>query len=265
METSAQAFSLQAKVFDDYNESNCITRYCRDEIYKIALKYLPGNSDILELNCGTGIDAIYFSKNHKVLATDGAEGMINVLNHKINKQNIPQIETKCISFDQLDLIGNRKFDFIFSNFGGLNCTENLADVVNKLPLFLKDNGRIMLVMMPPICLWEHLHVFSFNFKLAFRRWKKSGANAKVEGVKFKTYYYHPGFVSKLLKEKFKIVYLQGLCNIMPPEYMHHYLKSSPMLFKMLSKADRFINRIFPFKQTGDYFVIVMEKKKICIV
>lgn len=39
--------------------------------------------------------------------------------------------------------------------------------------------------------WDHLHVLSFNFKLAFRRWKKAGARASVEGVEFKTFYYSP--------------------------------------------------------------------------
>ena len=259
MNTSTKAFSKQAAHFDEYNAINCITQYCRKEIYKIAEQHLAPNSSILELNCGTGIDAIYFSKNHRVLATDGATGMIEALNKKISDNEITDIQSMQISFDQLDKLGKQKFDFIFSNVGGLNCTENLADVIKKLPALLKENGKIMLVIMPPICFWEHLHVLSFNFKLAFRRWKKAGARASVEGVEFKTFYYSPERICRIVKKELKVVYLQGLCNVMPPEYMYNHLKNHPFAFNLLAKADRFVNRFFPFNKTGDYFVIVLEK------
>ncbi len=260
MTTAIQAFSKQAQQFDRLNDMNCINSYCRNLIYKTAEKFLVKNDSILELNCGTGIDAIYFSKNHSVTATDGALGMVNILRDKIKEEAISNIEVRQLPFENLYQIKDKKYDFIFSNFGGLNCTSQLNNVLKQLPALLNENGKIMLVIMPPVSIWEHLHIFSLNFKVAFRRWRKDGAAASVENVTFKSYYYSAKYIIKNLQPEMNILHMQGLCNIMPPEFMHHYLTNKPKLRKWLGRADSFLGGYFPFTQIGDYSIIVMRKK-----
>src|SRR5690606_38309793 len=104
-------------------------------------------SIILELNCGTGLDAIYFAEHgHFVLATDISQGMLQQLDKKISEQNLHgKIITQHSSFHDIDKIQNKKFDHIISNFGGLNCTDNLQDVLLKLSPLLNDNGKITLM------------------------------------------------------------------------------------------------------------------------
>jgi ubiquinone/menaquinone biosynthesis C-methylase UbiE len=256
---ATEAFSRQSSLFDQYNDVNVITAYCRNEIHSIANKFLRRNDRILELNCGTGIDALYFSTHHHVTATDGSAGMVDVLTQKENASKNNNIIPLLLNFENLYQLQPNQYDFIFSNFGGLNCTARLDQVLMQLPSLLMPEGRAMLVMMPPWCWWELLHALWFNFKLAFRRFRKNGAMSNVEGLTFITYYYHPSYIKKYLKGKMKVVYQQGLCNAVPPEYMHHHVKRWRGLFQLLKNTDSFLNRISPFKNTGDYFIIILEK------
>jgi ubiquinone/menaquinone biosynthesis C-methylase UbiE len=260
--TSAhEAFSAQAEKFDDYSAQNTLTNYCREEVYKVAEQFLYSPSSILELNCGTGIDAFYFSaQGHTILATDGAEGMIEKLGSKLRgKDTHRSITPLLLAFENIDQLHPQKFDFIYSNFGGLNCTPDLKNVLNALPGLLTDKGKALLVIMPRFCWWEILHAIKGNFKLAFRRFKKNGTDAYVENKVFKTHYYSPGYIQEALLGKMKVVHLQGLCTIVPPEYMFEKIVRFPKLFKFFKKLENKWSKSFLFRSTGDYFILVLEK------
>ena len=73
---AASAFNKQAPVFDELYSSNTIIQYKRKRVRDHVLKYIPASGNILELNAGTGEDAVYFARaGHTVHATDISEGM----------------------------------------------------------------------------------------------------------------------------------------------------------------------------------------------
>ena len=79
-ELAAVAFSKQAPIFDSIYSPNAIIEYKRKRVREHVERYLQTESNILELNSGTGEDAIYFSSvGHTVHATDISEGMQKVL------------------------------------------------------------------------------------------------------------------------------------------------------------------------------------------
>jgi len=80
----ASAFSKQSAVFDELYDSNSIIQYKRERVRNHVQKYLHPDSYILELNAGTGEDAIYFARQgYRVHATDIAMGMQDVLSQKV--------------------------------------------------------------------------------------------------------------------------------------------------------------------------------------
>ena len=86
---AANAFNKQSSVFDAIYSPNVIIQYKRRRVRTHIEKFLNPNSNILELNAGTGEDAIYFAtKGHQVHATDIAEEMQNVLKQKVQEQNL---------------------------------------------------------------------------------------------------------------------------------------------------------------------------------
>ena len=124
---------------------------------------LPG-LDILELNCGTGEDAVLFSeKGFNIVATDVSEEMLKVTQEKVQQYSMQhKISSHYLDLDSFDdTLFQKKFDLVFSNFGGLNCInpESLQKLFDKIPAVLSPEGRFVAVIMPKFCLWESVYFF----------------------------------------------------------------------------------------------------------
>src|SRR3569833_2300535 len=107
-----------------------------------------------------------------------------------------RISYELCSYTNLNELKNKgPYDLIFSNFAGLNCTDELDKVLSSLSLLLNPGGLVTLVILPKFCLWETLLLFKGKFRTAFRRFLAGkGAKAHIEGVYFKCWYYDPSFV-----------------------------------------------------------------------
>jgi ubiquinone/menaquinone biosynthesis C-methylase UbiE len=258
----SQAFSRQSVIFDRINTENKLTGHLRD-IYRkeVDARIKPGSS-ILELNCGTGIDSLYFAaKGHRIMATDNADGMLAQLDIKVKEQQLEgQVETLKCSFSELEQLGERKFDYICSNFGGLNCTADLSAVLAQFRNHLNDDGKVTLVVMPRVTPWELLMAFKGDFKTAFRRFKKN-TPARVEDVYFSCYYYSPSYVIRALKKDFKLLSLKGIYITVPPEFYQGFVERYPRLYKVLKKIDNRISGYFPFTYCCDHYMITLQMKK----
>jgi ubiquinone/menaquinone biosynthesis C-methylase UbiE len=254
------AFSAQAPLFDSYERTNVILQWMRRQVYKHEEKFLSPGDSIFELNAGTGIDAVHFAqKGHPVFAIDIAEGMIAELEKKVNfLQMAERISYARCSFTDLHSLPARRFDHVFSNFGGLNCIPDLAVVADQLPVFLKPGATVTLVIMPRVCPWELLHILGGNSKLAFRRLSKNGATAHIEGHHFTTYYFTPEEVTRSFGKRFSLVRLRGLASISPPPYMSPFAGNHPGIYKALTALDELVSAIPPFNKWADHFIVTLK-------
>jgi ubiquinone/menaquinone biosynthesis C-methylase UbiE len=258
------AFNSQSPVFDRLYSPNPIIQYKRDQVRALVLTYLQAGQKILELNAGTGEDAVYFGQQgFCVHATDISEGMQAVLESKVRQANLQHLVTREIcSYTNLGQLKNKgPYDLIFSNFAGLNCTGKLDQVLNAFPALLNPGGKVLLTVMPGFCLWETLLVLKGDFKTAFRRFFSSkGAAAHIEGVDFKCWYYPPGFIADTLRPAFKTLALEGLCVLVPPSYLENFPVKYPRMYNFLVRLEKRWKHRWPWKLIGDYFIIVLEKK-----
>jgi len=258
--TSVQeAFNRQSVLYDELEEDNLILKYMRERIRQHALSFLKKGDEILELNSGTGLDAIFFAKEGlKVHATDISEGMIDQLKVKVERINLQdKITIQQCSFANLHQIEG-KFDYIFSNFGGLNCVRDLKIVTNFFPHLLNKNGRVTLVIMPKFCPWELALIFLGKFNTAFRRLKKEGTTAHIEGIHFKSFYFSPIDVMKALGKDFIRLKLEGLSALSPPPYMKNFPQKFPRLFEALKNIDKKYSVLPPFNKWADHFILTSK-------
>lgn len=263
-QAAARAFSQQASVFDAYDAGNTIIAYKRKRVREHVLRYLSPDSRILELNAGTGEDAIYFARHgHHVHATDIAGGMQEALGEKVAREGLTdRVSRELCSFTALSSLQQRgPYDLIFSNFAGLNCTGELDKVLRSFAPLVKPGGQVSLVILPKFCLWESLLVFKGKFRTAVRRWFSSrGARSHVEGHYFRCWYYSPAYVIREMADQFDLLGFEGLCTIVPPSYIEHFAERYPKLYGRLCRTeDRWKDR-WPWKYIGDYYIISFRKK-----
>jgi len=255
-ENVSAAFSKQSMVFDDLDKANPIINWMRNKVRQHVLLFWKPGETILELNAGTGLDALYFSeKGFYLHATDNADGMVAEIRKKANDK----ITAERCSFLELDKLRKQEFDHIFSNFGGLNCTDKLDEVIKSFSALLKPGGTATLVIMPPVCPWEMAVALKGNFKLAFRRLKKGGASSNLEGVSFTSFYYSPKTVIKMFGEEYTTLAIEGLASIVPPPYKENFPTKYPRVFKALTSLENSLANAWPFYAWADHFIITMQK------
>jgi ubiquinone/menaquinone biosynthesis C-methylase UbiE len=262
-QNAATAFNKQSSIFDGLYNNNTIVSYKRTRVREHVLQFLAPESNILELNAGTGEDAIYFATiGHKVHATDISEGMQEELRKKVQQKGLTKkISTELCSYTSLENLKNKgPYDLIFSNFAGLNCTQELDRVLKDVEPLLKLGGVVTLVMLPKFCLWETLLLFKGKFKTAFRRWfSKQGRRSHIEGEYFKCWYYNPQQIIRELKKSFELLSLEGLCVFVPPSYIEHFAERYPRAYRFLMHRESYLKSKWPWKYIGDYYIISLKK------
>lgn len=263
-ELAGDAFSRQSIIFDDLYGADTIVNYKRGRVRQHVLSYLKPNSHILELNSGTGEDALFFaSQGHTVHATDISTGMQQVLQQKVKDAGLSkQVSNELCSFTNLINLNQKgPYDAIFSNFGGLNCTGDLDKVLASLSPLLKPGGTITMVIIPGFCLWELLLVFKGKFRTATRRFfSRNGRTAHIEGQYFKCFYYSPQYVISNTKADFVHLSTEGLCTILPPSYIEGFAEKHPKKYSWLKRWEDNLKATWPWKHIGDYFIITLQKR-----
>lgn len=235
----------------------------RELVHKVYLKYIPGGSNILELNAGTGVDAVFLAEQgYKIYATDISDVMINEIQEKVKKQKTKiTIKAEALSFDEISRLPENNFDAVVSNFGGLNCINNFSKLSGDLAAKLKPNGLFIAVVMNKICPWEvFYYLLTLKFSEAFRRFNRNGIMAELNGEKVLTYYFSPGEFAESFAAHFDKVNLYALANQTPPPYLIGIYNRLKPLVKFWMKIDELTMSFFPFNRFGDHFIIVMKKK-----
>ena len=259
-----KAFSKQSAIFDDIYSANIIIQYKRQRVRDHLKQFLKPHSKILELNAGTGDDAIWFAQhNHTVHATDISKGMQEKLIEKVKDNKLEsKITNEICSFNDLkNLYQKGPYDLIFSNFAGLNCTGELDLVLQSFSSLLNPGGIVTLVILPKFCLWESMLLFKGDFKTAFRRFFSSkGAKAHIEGEYFTCWYYNPSYVIKSMEHNYEVLSVEGICTLVPPSYLENFPTKRPKLFKWLKEKESVWKNKWPWKNIGDYYIISLRKK-----
>src|ERR1044072_2051179 len=136
----AAPFDHIASAYDSVFTQSAIGQLQRKQVWNYIEKIMPqlNGLEMLELNCGTGEDAMMFSeKGFNIVATDVSEEMLKITQQKAQQYSMQnKISSHYLDLDRFDeSLFDKKFDLIFSNFGGLNCInpESFKKLIEKIP------------------------------------------------------------------------------------------------------------------------------------
>lgn len=259
-ETVAEAFSRTAEKYDSFAEDHPHLTRMRNKVYSHVMRHVPLGAHILELNAGTGTDAVQLAqRGYFVHATDIAPGMLNRLPEKVENLGMhDRVTMEERSFISLENVQGAPYDAVFSDLGGLNCIPDLTPVIRQLPNVLKPKGIVTWVLMPHVCLWEMAEVFRGNFSLAFRRFSRGSVQANLEGLNFDVYYFSPRQVIKWFGNEFELLALEGLSVITPTAESKNFAKGHPGLYRRLSWLDDHVSPHWPWSGWGDFYILTMR-------
>jgi ubiquinone/menaquinone biosynthesis C-methylase UbiE len=261
--TIADAFSATAEHYDAFAQTHPHLTRIREQVYAVVERHVAPGSRLLELNAGTGTDAVALARRgYHVHATDIADGMLARLGDKVAASGLDAMVTaqRC-SFLALDEVRGGPYDAVLSNLGGLNCTADLAPVARGLAGVVVPGGTAVLVVMPRICLWELALLFAGQRALATRRLRRGGTIAHLEGRHFPVHYFDPRQAVAAFAGGFDVVEVRGLSVVTPTLESKNLALRHPRVYGALAWLDDRVAPHRPFSGWGDFAVIVLRRRR----
>jgi ubiquinone/menaquinone biosynthesis C-methylase UbiE len=262
LQHTKQAFDSAASSYDEEESRNEILKWMRRIVHEIYLKNFNAGNKLLELNAGTGTDALFLAGHEiHVLATDLSENMIDAIREKVKKQRAEKFASaKLCPFDEIGKIEENNFDGVISNFGGLNCINEFDKLRDDLSKKIKQGRKFIAVVMNRTCPWEIFYYSTrFDFNNVFRRSKEEGINAPLGNKHVRTYYFTPAQFAGFFEKQFKVKKIYALGLFTPPPFLIGIYRRFKSFVKLLMRADELLKGVFPFNRLGDHFIIILEK------
>ncbi len=256
----SSAFSSLARGYDAAFDPNVVISRLRKDLYHTITSLVDPPATILDINCGTGTDALYLStKGYSTVGVDISEEMIA---EALKKSAInPKAQFVHTSYDDMDGLPENEFDLVLSNFGGLNCTRDLRTVGEQVARRLKPKGYFVAVLMPASSLWETCaYAVRGQFKQAFRRFRRGGTRTQFNGNVFTVSYFNPRKAAQQFGKHFVVREVYAWNIFTPPPHAWKVAMSFPRLTAALETLDSAICHLPIFRSIGDHYVMVLEKR-----
>jgi SAM-dependent methyltransferase len=224
--------------------------------------FQPGQR-VLELNCGTGEDALFLSRmGVSVHACDASERMIAVASRRIaTEPRGADIKLEVCPTEQIGSLRNDEFDGVLSNFSGLNCVTDLGEVAQQLAALVRPGGQLVLCLSSRTCLWETAWYLMHGAPArAFRRWR-GHTTASLGEIALQVRYHTMTDIRRLFAPWFVLRDCKGIGVTVPPSYVEHVACHYPSLLRAAEKMDRVVARWPGWRSVGDHVSLIFEKAK----
>ncbi|MBI3510216.1 MAG: class I SAM-dependent methyltransferase [Bacteroidetes bacterium] len=264
MNAAEIAFDKYAANYDASFTETCIGKLQRKRVWRYLEKNISSTThpELLELNCGTGTDAEWLCrKGFLVTATDSSSGMIRAAEQKLKSENIKIIQ--CDIRNVPKKFSGKKFDIIFSDFGGMNCLDpdSIQDAAEKMNDLLNGSGRLVMVIMGRNCKWEQFYFKrKKDMKNAYRRRNANAVEADIAGSKVATWYYSPEEIKKYFGKYFTVRNCKPIGIAIPPSYTRNYFQQHSFYLEMLNAAESILGKFSRLSDKADHYLIDLVRK-----
>jgi ubiquinone/menaquinone biosynthesis C-methylase UbiE len=261
---AGRAFDGIAERYDDIFTHSLIGRAQRQAVWeRIRQIFRPGDY-VLEVNCGTGEDALFLARHRVVvLACDASEKMIGVARKRFVTENPSSpVQFDVLPIERLSEISRaRLFDGILSNFAGLNCVRDLVRAAGDFAALVKPGGALLLCVSTRLCIWETLWFLSQKKpKEACRRWPGHARAALGERV-VEVHYPTIRQLRTAFAPWFSLRSTIGIGMTVPPSYMEAFVRRHPGLLRGMCNVDRLICSWPLFRVLGDHVLLGLERTR----
>ncbi|HEY4689767.1 MAG TPA: methyltransferase domain-containing protein [Anaerolineae bacterium] len=259
------AFDRIATQYDrDFTDTR-LARILREAVWMRLARHIRPGSRVLEIGCGTGEDAVWLARQGAhVLATDVSQAMLDVTRQKAQRAGVAdRVETQLLdaAAPLSRVLGEGPgVRAAFSNFGALNCVGDLHPIAHALAEWVPPGGGLVLVLINRWCAWEIAwHLLHLQPRVAFRRLRRDGVDARVGGGTVHTWYPSIGSIRRTFTPHFELKRVTGLGVCLPPSYLEPVVARRPRLFLALSRIERSAASTPVLKRLADHVILEFER------
>ncbi|QHS51752.1 class I SAM-dependent methyltransferase [Edaphobacter sp. 12200R-103] len=259
---AAAAFDHLAVDYDAVFTHSSIGSAQRAAVWECAKSIFTPHSRLLELNCGTGEDAIHFAEQgFNITSCDISPAMISQARRKaLQTHTNDHIRFYVQANEKIgDLPEKHPFSGCFSNFSGLNCVKDLNGLSSSLAPMLLPGSPLLFCFSTRYCLWEIAwHLLRADLSRCSRRW--SGYHETTLGDTILSVYYPTcREISRSFAQDFRLIAVYGIGITVPPSYVEPWIAKRPGLLQTLQRIDTAIYRLPMINRLGDHMLLHLER------
>jgi len=247
---SAAAFDRLASGYDRLWTRSAVGRLQREAVWRhVAPLFEPGQA-ILDLGCGTGEDALRLMEaGLRVRGIDASGEMARIASDR-------GVDAEQFSIEDCGFLGG-SFDAALSNFGALNCVEDIEALRAPLARLVRPGGYLVICVIGRFCAWETAWaLLRGQTAKAFRRWRKSA----MSSLGIRVFYPSRRRLENAFRPAFTLLDWRGIGCAVPPSYV------TGLSDGVLRKLDAFDRRAahWPFlRGLSDHRLFVFVRNSAC--
>ena len=258
-------FDAVAIRYDEAFTSSKIGQAQRASVWRELETTFRSGDRVLEIGCGTGVDACFLAERGvRVVACDSSSQMIAMAARRIWQSGQQELVRPVVLHAEsiATVPADGMFDGAFSNFGALNCVEDLRKLARDLAALLKPGGTALLCLMGPCCLWEMIWYLARGDRdKAFRRLVPHGVDARLaEGASVRVRYPSVRLLAHSFAPEFRLKSIKGVGVAVPPSYVEGLVARFPKTFGFCVRADPILGRCPGVRLLGDHIAVRLERK-----
>jgi SAM-dependent methyltransferase len=262
----AAPFDAIAADYDEAFTYSKIGQAQRSSVWReLKSTFAPGKR-VLDVGCGTGVDACFLAEQGvNVTACDSSTEMIRMAERRIRGSATGRVKLRVLTAEKISMLSEQgPFDDAFSNFGALNCFENLKQFAVDLAGLLKPNAAVLLCLIGPFCMWEVVWYLAHGqLQKAFRRQRRAGVDGRLApGASIRVHY--PGIrsLARTFAPEFRLLSWKGVGLFVPPSYVESWITRFPKALQLASQMDCLLEDCPGIRILSDHILMRFERADV---